>query len=183
MLDADTPRREVPGAGALVIVNAAFVPVSYNAEALRILTYPQDAAQIPSVPRQIELKLNSLFPRCTPPKTGAVAFQSGKRRYGIRVYSMDTPRKEGSADAAYALVLERQERQAVDLSTVLDQFRLTPREEETLRCLLEGMTSKEIAGRMGISPHTVKAFLRLVMSKMQVTSRSGIIGKIVHVNR
>jgi len=184
MLDcADTTRRDAPPPGALVIVNSDFVPVSYNAEALRILSFPQGASEITYPARHIELKLHSLFPRRAPPRTGAVVFQSGRRRYGIRVYSMNTLRKQGQHDVAYALVLERQERQSVDLATVLDQFHLTAREEETLRCLLEGMTSKEIAERMGISPHTVKAFLRLVMSKMQVNTRSGIIGKIVHINR
>ena len=32
--------------------------------------------------------------------------------------------------------------------------------------------------RMGISANTVKAFLRLVMGKMKVSTRSGIVGKI-----
>jgi DNA-binding CsgD family transcriptional regulator len=44
--------------------------------------------------------------------------------------------------------------------------------------LLEGFTSKEIAERMKISPNTVKAFIRLVMVKMGVSTRSGIIGKL-----
>ena len=44
--------------------------------------------------------------------------------------------------------------------------------------LLQGLTSKEIAVRMGISPNTVKAFLRLVMVKMGVSTRSGIVGRI-----
>jgi DNA-binding CsgD family transcriptional regulator len=44
--------------------------------------------------------------------------------------------------------------------------------------LIQGLTSKEIAVRMNISPNTVKAFLRLVMVKMKVSTRSGIAGKI-----
>ncbi len=32
---------------------------------------------------------------------------------------------------------------------------------------------------MSISPNTVKAFLRLIMFKMGVTSRSGVVGKIL----
>jgi len=39
--------------------------------------------------------------------------------------------------------------------------------------------SKEIAERMKISPSTVKAFLRLVMVKMSVSTRSGIVGKVL----
>jgi DNA-binding CsgD family transcriptional regulator len=62
---------------------------------------------------------------------------------------------------------------------VSSQFGLTRREQETIQLLLQGLTSKEIAERMGISPNTVKAFLRLVMVKMGVSTRSGIVGKIV----
>ena len=36
--------------------------------------------------------------------------------------------------------------------------------------------------RHGISPHTVQAFLRLVMSKMQVSTRSGILGRIFDIS-
>jgi DNA-binding CsgD family transcriptional regulator len=41
------------------------------------------------------------------------------------------------------------------------------------------LTSKEIATRLEISPNTVKAFVRLVMVKMGVTTRSGIVGKLL----
>ena len=57
--------------------------------------------------------------------------------------------------------------------------RLTPGEREFLEQLANGYAYKEIAERMKISPNTVKAFLRLVMVKMGVSTRSGIIGKIV----
>ena len=45
--------------------------------------------------------------------------------------------------------------------------------------LLQGLTSKEIAREMDISPYTVKTYVRLVMIKMGVTTRSGIVGKLV----
>jgi len=44
-----------------------------------------------------------------------------------------------------------------------------------------GLTSKEIASRMNISPNTVKAFFRMVMTKMLVSTRSGIVGKIARM--
>jgi DNA-binding CsgD family transcriptional regulator len=56
---------------------------------------------------------------------------------------------------------------------------LTQREQETVKLLLQGLTSKEIAVRMEISANTVKAFVRLVMIKMGVSTRSGIAGKFV----
>jgi DNA-binding CsgD family transcriptional regulator len=44
--------------------------------------------------------------------------------------------------------------------------------------LLRGLTSKEIAQEMSISPNTVKAFLHSVMTKMGVSTRAGLIGRV-----
>ena len=44
--------------------------------------------------------------------------------------------------------------------------------------LLRGLTSKEIGQEMSISPNTVKAFLRSAMTKMGVSTRAGLIGRI-----
>jgi len=77
------------------------------------------------------------------------------------------------------VLLERDEASGYSaLAEISEQFDLTQRERETIEFLLQGLTSKEIAIRMKISPNTVKAFLRLVMVKMQVSTRSGIAGKI-----
>lgn len=75
-------------------------------------------------------------------------------------------------------MLERKNNQAASIAEIAERFGLTARERETVHLLLEGLTSKEIAQRMAISPNTVKAFIRLVMVKMAVSTRSGIIGKI-----
>ena len=55
----------------------------------------------------------------------------------------------------------------------------TRREQEVLEYLLQGLTSKAIANRMNISPNTVKAFLRMIMMKTAVSSRSAMVGKII----
>ncbi|PYM61035.1 MAG: DNA-binding response regulator, partial [Candidatus Rokuibacteriota bacterium] len=60
-----------------------------------------------------------------------------------------------------------------------EQFNLTRREREALESLLQGLSNKEIASRMNVSPNTVKAFLRLIMLKMEVTSRAAIVAKIM----
>ena len=188
MLPIEKASRQRSATPALVLMDSSFAPVSYNAEAVRILTYPQDPEEIHLLAKHIEVKLRPLltplrFSRRTPP----TAFKSGRRHYGVRILTLNTPRKASSSSnvsyVAHALLFERQDRKPVNLSTIAEQFLLTPREEETLRFLLEGMTSKEIANRMTISPHTVKAFLRQVMSKMQVSTRSGIIGKLVKISK
>src|SRR5712691_5612485 len=89
------------------------------------------------------------------------------------------PHSMGSAQVNTALLLERIVQGRLDTSEIARQFSLTPREQETTELLILGLSSKEIASRMSISPNTVKAFLRLVMFKMGVTSRSGVLGKIL----
>ena len=62
-------------------------------------------------------------------------------------------------------------------SLSVEQFKLTARERQTLHFLVLGLTNKDIAQRMNISPHTVKAFLRAIMIKTGSSTRSGIVGK------
>jgi DNA-binding CsgD family transcriptional regulator len=173
--------RQPPGATALVILDSSFSPVSCNAEAIRVLTYPRDPKELQSLAKHLEAKIRPLLaPLAFSRQSSLASFQSGRRQYSARMFALTSAGKLSVPLAAHALVLERRVREFTDLSSVAQKFHLTPREGETLRFLLEGMTSKEIANRMGISPHTVKAFLRLVMSKMQVSTRSGIVGKIVN---
>lgn len=104
-------------------------------------------------------------------------FRSGKRRYICKSFKVDC---DGSyaVQPAFAVLLERDAAGSAVLPHIYEQFDLTQRERETVEFLLQGLTSKEIATRMNISPNTVKAFLRLVMVKMKVSTRSGIAGKI-----
>ena len=75
-------------------------------------------------------------------------------------------------------MIERKSHGATSIREVSERFGLTRRERDTVQFLLEGFTSKEIAQRMNISANTVKAFIRLVMAKMDVSTRSGIVGKV-----
>jgi DNA-binding CsgD family transcriptional regulator len=77
-----------------------------------------------------------------------------------------------------AIVLERSSRRNENLRRLVERYKLTLREREAVLLLIDGLTSKEIAQRMNISPHTVKGFLHFIMVKLGVTTRSGIVGKI-----
>ena len=67
--------------------------------------------------------------------------------------------------ASPARVLERK---------AAEEFALTRRELQVVELLIHGMTTKEMAQALNLSPNTVKSYLRLVMTEMRVTTRSGI---------
>ena len=52
------------------------------------------------------------------------------------------------------------------------------REAEAALLLVGGLTNKQIAARMQVAANTVKAFLKIIMLKMRVPTRSGVVGKI-----
>jgi DNA-binding CsgD family transcriptional regulator len=104
----------------------------------------------------------------------AVAFSSGRRRYICRSTPLESP---PGVQPTWVLALERESAEPDALCMARRRYRFTDREGEVVRLLVAGMVTKEIAEHMGISVNTVKAFIRLVMGKMGVTTRSGIVGK------
>ena len=53
--------------------------------------------------------------------------------------------------------------------------RLTPREREVLDLLVEGLSHREIAARLSISPHTVEVYKARMMEKLQCRSLAELI--------
>jgi DNA-binding NarL/FixJ family response regulator len=54
---------------------------------------------------------------------------------------------------------------------------LTPREQEILACLGEGLSNKAVARRLGISAHTVKFHLEAVFAKLGASSRADAVAR------
>ena len=84
------------------------------------------------------------------------------------------PEKEGRL----AVLIEREVSNPPALARSRDGHHLTPREQETVSLLARGFTNKEIAARMGVSVNTVKSFIRSVMLRLGVSTRTGIVGRL-----
>lgn len=56
--------------------------------------------------------------------------------------------------------------------SILQPVELTPREQEVLTLLAEGLTNKAIAHRLEISDHTVKFHVNAILSKLNAQSRT-----------
>ena len=162
-----------------LLVDKSLGSVASNHEAIRILTYPNLPERIKRIDVFLADKIRAgLVSRES--STGlefVKEFKSGRRKYFCRSFLVDTNGKGMLLLAA--LLLERCSSGTMALAQIGEDFQLTQREKETIELLIQGLTSKEIATRMKISPNTVKAFLRIVMVKMGVSTRSGILGKVI----
>lgn len=165
-----------------MVIDATLSVYACNREALQILTFPDPPDGIPHLDTWLTNKIRTnLLEKQTADFVGE--FRSAKRMYLCRSFALERQgiqgNGSGSSKGLMVVMLERQSNEAVTIAEISERFGLTAREQETVQFLLEGLTSKEIAERMKISPNTVKAFIRLVMVKMNVSTRSGIIGRIV----
>jgi DNA-binding NarL/FixJ family response regulator len=52
---------------------------------------------------------------------------------------------------------------------------LTEREMAVVQCVADGLTNKEVAARLGVSPHTIKNYLFRIFDKVGVSSRIELI--------
>lgn len=59
-----------------------------------------------------------------------------------------------------------------------EQPKLTPREGDLVRALMDGLSNKEIAARLGISVQTVKNGLGPVYDKYRVSSRLELVVRV-----
>ena len=163
------------GSAGLILIDRTGECLYINSTARQLLCYPASlrADRKPTGTLQEEIRCRVL-PLCSKCATGT--FISRRRTYIYRTLLLeDANTPEGTTTA---IVLERRSRRNENLRTVCERYKLTPREREALMLLTEGLTSKEIAQRMNISAHTVKGFVHLIMLKLGVTTRSGIVGKI-----
>jgi DNA-binding NarL/FixJ family response regulator len=58
-------------------------------------------------------------------------------------------------------------------------LQLRPRHQETLRALLGGGTEKNIARTLGLSQHTVHAYVRAIYGHFGVASRAELLARFI----
>jgi len=175
------PPRSTAG---FLLLDPSLRPIVFNAEAIRVLSYPNDLATVrhPDVFLAGKIRESLLSRRPSRESSVVTEFRSGRRRYLCRAFLVDSD-GDGLSHSRIAVLVERASFGLIPLSPISEQFNLTRRERDTLEYLLQGLSNKEIANRMNVSPNTVKAFLRLIMLKMEVSSRSAIVAKIMMTDR
>jgi DNA-binding CsgD family transcriptional regulator len=186
-LQQHTSKNSLPVAGGvgegIVFVDSHFRLLALDPGAEAILS--DLAAETDGVDSVISLPSSILALLGSHPvdELGAVRLHlsAGNREYSCRRFVVS--HLNGSTEGPMlALHLKREISVMDTVYQVGKDYNLTDREQEALVGISMGLTSKELAERMNISPNTVKAFLRLIMLKMGTTTRSGIVGKLLGRN-
>jgi len=165
-------------AAGFLLLDSSLRPISFNAEAIQVLGYPDKSTSVrrPDVFLAGKIRSSLMSPQSSRESRLVEEFRSGRRRYFCRAFLVDSNAKD-PAHPSIAILLERGPSGLIPVSQIAQQFNLTRRERDALEYLLKGLSGKEIATRMNISPNTVKAFVRLIMIKMGVSSRSAIVAR------
>ena len=169
----------VPSNSGFLLLDAGLNLIASNDPTLQILCFPSEANRVnqPKLSLADRVRTTLLDHRHQGGTALVKEFKSGKRSYICKSFQVNCNGNH-SLQPAFAVLLERDTASSCSaLAEISAQFGLTQREGEAVEFLLQGLTTKKIATRMQISPNTVKAFVRLVMVKMKVSTRSGIAGK------
>jgi DNA-binding CsgD family transcriptional regulator len=180
------PSRKPDGASAakatvgFLLLDSSLRPIAFNAEAIRVLSYPDDLANIrhPDVFLAGKIREGLAGRPPSPESPSVTEFRSGRRLYLCRAFRVYSDARS-PFQPSVAVLLERAPSGLIPLSPASEQFNLTRRERDALECLLQGLSNKEIANRMNVSPNTVKVFLRQIMLKMEVSSRAAVVATIL----
>ena len=161
-----------------LLLNSSLSPIFVNRAAAEILSYPHKLEAHENLDDYLasRFRTNLVSGESSGAPTLVSKFQSGRRTYHCRAYRMNAL-AQGDSQCSFAIILERGSNGSFSMAQVSERFHLTVREREVLQYLLSGLTTKEIASGMEISPNTVKGFLRMMMVKMGVSTRSAIVGK------
>ena len=165
--------------GVILMDLLSLKPVAFDVGAAALLNCAEDirgSGKPCSIPDDIVRTIHDADP--SELSSLRMPFRIGKQKYMCRAYLMEYA-DPSSAKPIVALHLHRSSSSGEAVDELAAEYDLTQREQEALLGISAGLTCKEVAERMNISPNTVKAYLRLIMVKMGVTRRAGIMGKLL----
>ncbi len=123
----------------------------------------------------------SLVKRAASSSPGAPVWQGTLQTRDGRVLICEVvrlPDLESLSDAVLVLLQRQGSEPAARVDAFFSTHNLSPREQEVVRLLAEGLTTVVMAERLGISPHTVRDHLKNLYRKTGTNSRSELLGLV-----
>lgn len=109
--------------------------------------------------------------------------KSGRRWYGVRgviIWNFHAPAApEEGRNKHYLFMFERIVPDEFNLGASFRKWQLNAREQELVYLLMAGQSNLEIADHLNISINTVKGYLKLLMRRLGVNSRTKIISQLL----
>lgn len=106
--------------------------------------------------------------------------QSWQRRYTVMgVILSNHPSNSKKQGGQYLFILNRFSPDNVNLPWICRQWGLNKREQEIVRLLIADCSNKEIAQKLGLKLNTVKGYMKLLMRRLGVNSRTGIVATVL----
>jgi DNA-binding CsgD family transcriptional regulator len=173
----DPPR--LPDNG-IILTDLSLTPIAIDSGAVAILndvSHCNDASGSEgSIPREIA---DAFRNRAGNDWSGLQIHFSGARfEYHCTMYQVD-PQNGILRQPLVTLYLHRNGSAHDTVLQIATRCGLTPREGEVMTEICAGLTSKEVAQRMRISPNTVKTYVHSIMVKLGVTTRAAIVGTLL----
>jgi DNA-binding CsgD family transcriptional regulator/PAS domain-containing protein len=123
----------------------------------------------------------SLVKRAVTSGPGAPVWQGTLQTREGRVLTCEVarlPALESLSDAVLVLLQPQGSEPAARVEAFCSIHSLSPREQEVVKLLAEGLTTVAMAERLSISPHTVRDHLKNLYRKTGTNSRSEILGLV-----
>jgi DNA-binding CsgD family transcriptional regulator len=174
---ASSRRKWAPASVGFLLVDPSGRVISANADGRRILSYPATPRRRARTLAKSIGQLLAGSPNDSSRAEWWTELTSGRRCYRCRALFMTL---QGERHTVF--LIERTASRLPHVSRLFDEYHFTRREQETAALLAHGLTNKEIAARLGVSVNTVKVFVRFVMRKVGVSTRTGIVGRFTQLD-
>jgi DNA-binding CsgD family transcriptional regulator len=168
----------------LVLFDRSLKPIAFDRGAAGILNFPRPPTRGGGVPDCVPSEMLKLigFYKSTIRFGERTRVHAGEGVYLCRAYLMESS-SESLANPVVAVHMEKVWSAKDAVEEISTRFLFTVREREVLSGISRGLTGHEIAAQLNLSPHTVRSFIRLIMTKMGVVKRSEVVSALLKSGR
>jgi len=103
-----------------------------------------------------------------------------RQLFSLRIFPFFGPGKDQVLNL-FALLVEpvtKPATEGVEFDKVREQFGLSKRETDVLKVLMSGGTDKELAKELGLSVETIRAYLKSIRLKLDVSTRTAVVHRV-----
>jgi DNA-binding CsgD family transcriptional regulator len=166
-----------PSGPGMLIVNDHLEILTITANAERWLAELNDGSPgLPNAIRSVVGYVDRLHDSDVSEESVPRARVRGASGRWLAIYASRT--REGNSQSAHTAVIIEEAKPSEIAPLIVHAYGLSPREARVTRLILQGLSTKEIAAEIHLSPYTVQDHLKVIFEKTGVRSRRELVAKI-----